>query len=93
MISVKQRDLAKFAGISLATLNNIERGVGDPRAGTLEAIESTFRGAGITFSESGNSESVQLIRFSRPNAYDTYFASQRVLELLTRVSLINIKKV
>jgi transcriptional regulator with XRE-family HTH domain len=93
MINVKQRELAKSAGISLATLNNIERGVGDPRSSTLEAIEHALSAAGITFTEDDRSESVELIRLARPNAYDTYFASQRVLELLRRGSLTKIEKV
>ena len=47
IIGVKQSDLAKASGISLATLNNIERGVGDPRASTLDAIESALQDAGV----------------------------------------------
>ena len=93
MINVKQRELAKSAGISLATLNNIERGVGDPRSSTLEAIEHALSAAGITFADDDRSESVELIRLARPSAYDTYFASQRVLELLRRGSLTKINKV
>ena len=93
MINVKQRELANSACISLATLNNIERGVGDPRSSTLGAIEHALRAAGITFTDNDRSESVELIRLARPNAYDTYFASQRVLELLLRNSLTKIKKV
>jgi transcriptional regulator with XRE-family HTH domain len=93
MINVKQRELAKSAGISLATLNNIERGVGDPRTSTLEAIEHALSAAGITFTDDDRSEAVELIRLARPNAYDTYFASQRVLELLRRESLTKIQKV
>lgn len=93
MINVKQRELAKSAGISLATLNNIERGVGDPRTSTLEAIERALTAAGLSFADDDRSESVELIRLARPNAFDTYFASQRVLELLRRESLTKIEKV
>ena len=35
------------AGVSLATLNNIERGVADPRSSTLGAIERALDGAGV----------------------------------------------
>lgn len=93
MINAKQSELAKAAGISLATLNNIERGVGDPRTSTLEAIGNALGAAGIRFSENDHSETVELIRLARPNAFDTYFASQRVLELLRRESLTKITKV
>jgi transcriptional regulator with XRE-family HTH domain len=93
LIGIKQSDLARGAGISLATLNNIERGVGDPRTSTLEAIERALAGAGIEFAGDPVSESVKLRRLDRPTAYETLFASQRVLELLGRQSLTPVEKV
>jgi transcriptional regulator with XRE-family HTH domain len=93
LIGIKQSDLARGAGISLATLNNIERGVGDPRTSTLEAIERALSGAGIEFASDPVSESVKLRRLDRPTAYETLFASQRVLELLGRQSLTPVEKV
>jgi transcriptional regulator with XRE-family HTH domain len=93
LIGIKQSDLARGAGISLATLNNIERGVGDPRASTLEAIERALTGAGIEFSSDPVSETVRLRRLDRPTAYETLFASQRVLELLGRQALTPVEKV
>jgi transcriptional regulator with XRE-family HTH domain len=93
LIGIKQSDLARGAGISLATLNNIERGVGDPRASTLEAIERALTGAGIEFSGDPVSESVRLRRLDRPTAYETLFASQRVLELLGRQALTPVTQV
>lgn len=48
-----QTDLAAKAGVSVATLNNIERGVADPRASTLRAIETALVDAGVTFIERG----------------------------------------
>ncbi len=93
LIGIKQSDLARGAGISLATLNNIERGVGDPRTSTLEAIERALAGAGIEFASDPVSESVKLRRLDRPTAYETLFASQRVLELLGRQSLTPVEKV
>ncbi|BAE50540.1 helix-turn-helix transcriptional regulator [Paramagnetospirillum magneticum] len=53
MIAMKQADLAKAAGISLATLNNIERGVSDPKASTLAAIQRALEAAGVEFIERG----------------------------------------
>lgn len=93
LIGIKQSDLARGAGISLATLNNIERGVGDPRTSTLEAIERALAGAGVEFAEDGVSETVKLRKLDRPTAYETLFASQRVLELLGRQALTPVEKV
>lgn len=93
LIGIKQSDLARGAGISLATLNNIERGIGDPRASTLEAIERALTGAGIEFAGDPVSECVKLRRLDRPTAYETLFASQRVLELLSRRALTPVQKV
>ena len=93
LIGIKQSDLARGAGISLATLNNIERGIGDPRASTLEAIERALAGAGIEFMGDAASECVKLRRLDRPTAYETLFASQRVLELLGRRALTPVEKV
>lgn len=93
LIGIKQSDLARGAGISLATLNNIERGIGDPRASTLEAIERALAGAGVEFMSDMVSECVKLRRLDRPTAYETLFASQRVLELLGRQALTPIEKV
>jgi len=93
LIGIKQSDLARGAGISLATLNNIERGVGDSRTSTLEAIERALAGAGIEFASDPVSEAVKLRRLDRPTAYETLFASQRVLELLGRQSLTPVEKV
>lgn len=93
LIGVKQSELAKAAGIALATLNNIERGIGDPRASTLEAIERTLAQAGVTTESDGTVETVNLVRRARPSAHDTYFASQRVLEALAPDSLTKVRRI
>lgn len=50
MLSLKQADLAKKAGISLATLNNIERGVQtDPKISTMKSIQQALEREGIEF--------------------------------------------
>lgn len=92
LLNVKQSELAKAAGVSLATLNNIERGVGDPRSSTLQAIERALKSAGIEMDEDGVRESVSLIKYARPNALDTYFGSQRVLETLSPKSLMKVEQ-
>lgn len=50
LLNIKQKDLAKKAGISIATLNNIERGAQtDPRMSTMKHIEQALHKEGITF--------------------------------------------
>lgn len=93
LINAKQSELAKAAGVALATLNNIERGVGDPRSSTLEAIERALAFAGIECEGDGQRETVSLQRLSRPSAHDTYFACQRVLECLEPGSLLKVERV
>jgi transcriptional regulator with XRE-family HTH domain len=88
IIGAKQRELARAAGISLATLNNIERGVGDPRTSTLEAIEQSLARAGVLIAGDKSTETVTLHRLARPSAYDTYYASQRVLQAMGPDSLL-----
>ena len=93
LINAKQSELAKAAGVALATLNNIERGVGDPRSSTLEAIERALGFAGVECESEGSRETVSLQRLSRPSAHDTYFACQRVLECLEPGSLLKVERV
>ncbi len=93
MLEIKQKDLARAAGISLATLNNIERGVADPRSSTLAAIERALATVGVEVGDDGLTEEVRLHRLSRPSSYDTLFASQRVLETVGPASLVRIRRV
>lgn len=93
MINAKQTELAKAAGVSLATLNNIERAIGDPRASTLESIERALSAGGITFDNDGSNQIVSLNAISRPSAYDTFSASQRVLEALTPTNLLKVDRI
>jgi transcriptional regulator with XRE-family HTH domain len=93
LIGAKQSDLARAAGISLATLNNVERGVGDPRTSTLNAIEQALETAGVEFADDAVFETVRLRRLERPAVYDTLSASQRILELLGPKSLNRAEKV
>lgn len=93
MLEIKQKDLAAAAGISLATLNNIERGVADPRSSTLAAIERALATVGIEVGDDGLTEEVRLHRLSRPSSYDTLFASQRVLETIGPTSLVRVRKI
>jgi transcriptional regulator with XRE-family HTH domain len=51
MLGLTQADLAKRAGISTTALNNIENGVADPKASTLEAIRNAIEKAGAQFKD------------------------------------------
>lgn len=79
LINARQSDLAKAAGISLATLNNIERGVGDPRSSTLRAIESALNQAGVIIEDAPNRLGVAIDRLSRPRLFEPYQASEAIM--------------
>ena len=50
LLNIKQSDLAKKSGVSIATLNNIERGAqADPRVSTITSIQAALEKSGITF--------------------------------------------
>jgi CheY-like chemotaxis protein/DNA-binding XRE family transcriptional regulator len=50
MLSIKQSDLAKLSGISIATINNIERKAQtDPKMSTMKAIQNGLERHGIEF--------------------------------------------
>ena len=49
MLNLTQAELAARAGISTTGLNNIERGVSDPKASTLSAIQRVLEEAGVEF--------------------------------------------
>jgi transcriptional regulator with XRE-family HTH domain len=79
LINARQSDLARAAGISLATLNNIERGIGDPRASTLRAIETALAQAGVVIEDSPSHIGVVIQRLSRPRLYEPYQASEAIM--------------
>lgn len=93
LIGAKQSELAAAAGVSLATLNNIERGIGDPRASTLEAIERALADAGVEVEEDAVAAAIRLAKLARPTAFDPYFASKRVLEALNPDSLFKPERI
>jgi len=50
MLGLSQKTLAEKAGIAIATINNIERGVQtDPKLSTMKAIQGTLEHEGIEF--------------------------------------------
>lgn len=63
ILGITQAELARKAGVSLATLNSIERGVEhDPRVSTLSKIRAALEKLGIAFTESGDSLGISLKR-------------------------------
>jgi len=91
LLGVRQSELAKAAGISLATLNNFERGIGDPRASTIVAIEQSLIRSGISFTGDGEFEGITLRKVQRPSTIDTFTASHQILKAFERSSLLNIQ--
>lgn len=57
LLGWRMEDLSAKAGVSLASIKNIERGVTDPRASTLKAIQAAFEEAGLMFLEEGDTRS------------------------------------
>lgn len=53
LIGWKQTDLASASGVSEMSVKNIERGVTDPRASTLQAMQDALEKAGVVFLDSG----------------------------------------
>lgn len=53
LIGWKQTDLASASGVSEMSVKNIERGVTDPRASTLQALQSALEDAGVVFLDAG----------------------------------------
>jgi len=49
LLNWNQSDLADKAGLSLPSINNIERQIGSPRVSTMETIRITLSNAGIEF--------------------------------------------
>ena len=93
LLGVRQSELAKAAGISLATLNNFERGIGDPRASTIVAIEQSLIRSGISFTGDGEFEGVTLRKVQRSSTIDTFTASHQILKAFERSSLLNIQSI
>lgn len=54
MLGWRMEDLSAKAGVSLASIKNIERGVTDPRASTLRSIQAALESAGIVFLDAGD---------------------------------------
>ncbi len=93
LLNVRQSDLARASGVSLATLNNVERGVGDPRTSTLRAIEAALGSAGIELIDDGARHGVVLQSVARPVSLQPYQASERILAALSPEALVRPSRV
>ncbi len=51
LLEWKQETLAQKSGLSLPSINNLERGLYSPRKETLEAIKTALENAGVEFSD------------------------------------------
>src|SRR5580704_318389 len=51
LINWTQQELAKATGLSLAAINNLERGIGMPRVQTLLYVQQALERAGIEFTD------------------------------------------
>jgi transcriptional regulator with XRE-family HTH domain len=65
MLGLTQAEVAKRAGISTTGLNNIERGISDPKASTLTSIQQVLEAAGVDFTNGGE-PGVKLRRKDQP---------------------------
>jgi transcriptional regulator with XRE-family HTH domain len=53
LIGWKQTDLASASGVSEMSIKNIERGATDPRASTLQLLQTALENAGVLFLDPG----------------------------------------
>lgn len=88
LLNVKQSELARAAGVALATLNNIERGVGDPRTSTLSAIERCLSDAGVWFENVVTQETVSVQRLERASAQDAFSVCAKLAYQFEETSLL-----
>ena len=54
LLSWSQTDLCKEAGISRATLNDLENDTGDPRRSSINRVEEAFTKHGVIFLSEGD---------------------------------------
>ena len=57
LLSWSQADLQKEAGLSRATVNDLENGTGDPRRSSIDKVEAAFARHGVLFLGEGDTRS------------------------------------
>ena len=93
LLGVTQQELASAAGISVASLNNIERNIAKPRIGTLQMLKQVFFNAGISFEDNGTFQSIYFSRFGRPGSYDAELTYKQLIHYFSPDSLLKIKRI
>ena len=93
LLGVTQHELAQAAGISVASLNNIERGVAKPRRSTLQILEQTFADAGLNFDASTYMQALYFSPYGRPGAHDPMVSQEILLRYFNPDSLLKIRKI
>jgi transcriptional regulator with XRE-family HTH domain len=67
LLGWSQTDLCREAGISRATLNDLENDTGDPRRSSSNRVEDAFRRGGVIFLSEGDTRDGGIgVRVKRP---------------------------
>ncbi|MCW2242266.1 helix-turn-helix domain-containing protein [Azospirillum canadense] len=86
LLNMKQASLAAAAGVSLATLNNIERGVSAPRVSTLVALQRALEDAGVRFIDGdGEGPGVRLSK-AAASKFGQFFTPREVISHILHFS-------
>jgi transcriptional regulator with XRE-family HTH domain len=65
ILGLSQAELCEFAGISRATLIDLENDTGDPRRSSIAGVEEALRKRGIAFTDDGKSIGVLAPKLQR----------------------------
>ena len=88
LLGIKQSDLARAAAVSLATVNNLERGFADPRASTVDALSAALSSVGVDFSEQDGCDSVIMRRVIRPDPGEPTLSAVQLVDVLAPGGLV-----
>ncbi len=88
LLGIKQSDLARAAAVSLATVNNLERGFADPRASTVDALSAALSTVGVDFAEQGGCDSVIMRRVIRPDPAEPTLSAVHLVDVLAPGGLV-----
>ncbi|MDJ0896281.1 MAG: helix-turn-helix transcriptional regulator [Alphaproteobacteria bacterium] len=88
LLGIKQSDLARAAAVSLATVNNLERGFADPRASTVDALSAALSTVGVDFTEQDGCDSVSMRRVIRPGPGEPTLSAVQLVDVLAPGGLV-----
>ncbi len=88
LLGIKQSDLARAAAVSLATVNNLERGFADPRASTVDALSAALGTVGVDFSEQDGCDSASMRRVIRPGPGEPTLSAVQLVDVLAPGGLV-----